>query len=101
MALHPQKTKFLIFNANEQTLTDLNLNIFIDSNNENENLKELKVSIERISTNSNLPAIKFLGVYLDPKLNFKYHLSKIANKISRVLYCMLFKMQKIICVSVP
>jgi hypothetical protein len=86
MALHPQKTKFLVFNASEQMLLDQNFRIFIDNNNENENFEHLKLSIERITSNSDPPAIKFLGVYLDPKLNFKFHLSQIANKISRALY---------------
>jgi hypothetical protein len=86
MALHPKKTKFIVFNANEHVLNDLNFNLFIDSNNENENLEELKVTIERISGQSEMPAIKFLGVYLDPKLNFKFHINKLVNKISRSLY---------------
>jgi hypothetical protein len=36
--------------------------------------------------NSEEPAIKFLGVFLDPKLNFKHHVAKIVSKISRSLY---------------
>jgi hypothetical protein len=86
MSLHPSKTKFIVFNANEQVLLNSNAEIFIDSNNENENFGNLKTSIERISLNSSLPAIKFLGVYLDPKLNFKFHLTQIAKKISKSLY---------------
>jgi Reverse transcriptase (RNA-dependent DNA polymerase) len=86
MALHPKKTKYVIFNANEHLINDVNLNLFIDSNNENENLEELKVTIERISVHSEMPAIKFVGVYLDPKLNFKFHINKLVSKISRSLY---------------
>jgi Reverse transcriptase (RNA-dependent DNA polymerase) len=86
MALHPKKTKYIIFNASEQMLSNHDLSVFINSNNENEDYDELKVNIERISLNSEIPAIKFLGVFLDPKLNFKYHVSKLANKISRSLY---------------
>ncbi len=33
-----------------------------------------------------MPAIRYLGVYFDPQLNFKYHISTIVNKISKVLY---------------
>jgi hypothetical protein len=86
MALHPKKTKFIIFNANEHLLSDIDANIFINSNNEHENLDHLKVKIERINVNSTEPAIKFLGVYLDPKLNFKYHVSKMCKKIASSLY---------------
>jgi hypothetical protein len=86
MALHPGKTKFLVFNSSEQTLADYNINIVINNNNSNEDDPNLKIKIERISNNMDVPAIKFLGVYLDPKLNFKYNISKIASKISRSLY---------------
>jgi hypothetical protein len=63
-----------------------NIEIFIDNNNENENFIHLKSPIERISVNSAVPAIKFLGVYLDPKLSFKFHLAQISKKISKSLY---------------
>jgi hypothetical protein len=49
-------------------------------------ISELLTEIERIGLNSKEPAIKFLGVYLDPKLNFKFHVQKIVNKIPRSLY---------------
>jgi Reverse transcriptase (RNA-dependent DNA polymerase) len=86
MALHPKKTNYIVFNANDHVFLDTNLDIFIDSNNEDENFEELKVKIARISIHSSTPAIKFLGVYLDPKLNFKFHLTQIANRISKSLY---------------
>jgi hypothetical protein len=86
MALHPIKTKFIIFNANEQLLSELDPYVYINSNNEHENFENLKVKIERININSAEPAIKFLGVYLDPKLNFKYHVSKMCKKIASSLY---------------
>jgi hypothetical protein len=86
MALHPGKTKFLVFNSNEQMFENANFNIVINNNNPQEDDPGLKVNIDRISSQSDVPAIKFLGVYLDPKLNFKYHVSQIANKISRSLY---------------
>ncbi len=33
--------------------------------------------IERVSSASPIPAVKFLGVYIDPYLNFKFHLQHI------------------------
>jgi hypothetical protein len=86
MALHPAKTKFIIFNAQENSLSNLNLELYIDNNNEDENYENLKSPIERISVNSSVPAIKFLGVYLDPKLNFKFHIMQIVKKLSKSLY---------------
>jgi hypothetical protein len=86
MALHPKETKYIIFNANEQNLSELDLSIFINSNNEDENLDNLKVKIERVHCNSSEPAVKFLGVYLDPKPNFKYHVTKMCSKIESSVY---------------
>jgi len=42
--------------------------------------------IENVTSNSQIPAIRYLGVYFDPQLNFKFHISTIVNKISRMLY---------------
>jgi hypothetical protein len=86
MALHPKKTKFVVFNASEQLLSEIDLNVFINCNNENEDLDSLKLKIERINCDSSEPAIKFLGVYLDPKLNFKHHVNKMCSKIASSLY---------------
>jgi hypothetical protein len=33
-----------------------------------------------------VPAIKYLGVYFDQNLNFKYHISHISSKLSRALF---------------
>jgi hypothetical protein len=66
--------------------SEIDANVFINSNNENENLESLKIKIERINSNLEEPAIKFLGVYLDSKLNFKYHVSKMCKKIASSLY---------------
>jgi hypothetical protein len=35
------------------------------------------------------PAIRFLGVYFDPHLNFKHHIQLLINKLSRTLYFLL------------
>ena len=33
-----------------------------------------------------MPAIKFLGIYIDPLLNFKFHIETVVSKVSRSLY---------------
>ena len=42
--------------------------------------------IERVSSASLIPAVKFLGVYIDPYLNFKFRLQYISSKILRALF---------------
>ena len=36
---------------------------------------------------SNELAIKFLGIYLDPGLNFKFHIDQLNKKLSKSLFC--------------
>jgi hypothetical protein len=47
---------------------------------------DLLYPIENVTSNSSVPAIRYLGVYFDPQLNFKYHINTIVNKISKMLY---------------
>ena len=42
--------------------------------------------MEIVDNNSEIPAMRFLGVFFDPSLNFKFHVEKITSKISRALY---------------
>ncbi len=46
--------------------------------------------LERISSLSTIPAVKFLGVYFDCDLNFKYHIRTICSKILRSLYMLMY-----------
>ena len=41
--------------------------------------------MDRVDVNSLTPAIRFLGVFFDPNLNFKYHVDLIISKVSRAL----------------
>jgi hypothetical protein len=80
MALHPGKTKFMIFNppSNGQ-----NVKIFINNNSSGkEESADLCSEIEQITNGT----IKFLGVYFDPSLSFKEHIKAIVSKISKSLY---------------
>ena len=84
MALHPKKTQFLLF-SNKQNLE--HPVIYLDNNNDDQPFNaELCTPITYITTESEVPAVKFLGVYFDPKLNFKFHLETIKAKISRTLF---------------
>ena len=86
MSLNPDKTKFMIFNKNEKSIKFNEINICLDFNNDNENFPNLKSKLEYINSNSQTPAIKFLGVFIDPELKFKYHISYVQNKIKTSLY---------------
>jgi hypothetical protein len=80
------KTKFLVF-SNSPTVRNNPPQIFANYNilSTVQN-PDLIVPIENVDVNSSEPAIRYLGVYFDPNLNFKHHISIIVNKLSRMLY---------------
>jgi hypothetical protein len=87
LSLHPDKTKFILFSTNK-TVINLDIELFINNNSpgvvhENPNLIH---RMERVDVNSKIPAMRFLGVFFDPSLNFKYHVQQIMSKVSRALY---------------
>ena len=87
LSLHPDKTKFMLLSSNK-TINNLDIELFINNNSpgvaiENPNLVH---RMERVDINSKIPAMRFLGVFFDPSLNFKYHVQQIMSKVSRALY---------------
>jgi len=73
--------------SNSATVTNSKIEIFINNNNPGASvLPSLIHPISRVTNTSNIPAIKFLGVFFDPALNFKYHLNTISSKILRALF---------------
>ena len=86
MSLNPDKTKIMIFNKNENTIDWNALNIKLNFNNENEFDPEKIKILNYVNSSSNIPAIKFLGVFIDPSLNFKYHVEHLRKKISSSLF---------------
>jgi hypothetical protein len=85
MALHPSKTKFILF-TNSKPIEDRDIQIMLNNNNAGENFADRISRIERVTTASSTPAMKFLGVYFDPKLNFKFHVKQLVSKLSRALF---------------
>ena len=83
LALHPKKTRYILF-TNNRTLT-LNLNIN-------------GVRIEKIGPAEAERAFKFLGVWLDPELNFKEHTRKVEEKINKLTYAVV-KMKRFLHVN--
>jgi hypothetical protein len=86
MSLHPDKTKFILFNYSGQE-AEVDINIYIDNNNENEFLLP-QIPLERIEKSSKTPAIKFLGIYIDPALNFQFHIKHICSKLSNSMFAL-------------
>lgn len=88
MALHPLKTKFTVFHSPGQVIPWDEINLVIDENDpncSNYNL-DLKKKLEYVNNDSDIPAVKFLGVYFDPTLSFKYHIDQLNIKLSKALF---------------
>jgi hypothetical protein len=86
LSLHPEKTKFMIF-SNTVAAKKEPPKIFPNYNSlSGPQSDDLLYPIENITIISTIPAIRYLGVYFDPQLNFKYHISTVVNKISKMLY---------------
>ena len=85
LVLHPDKTKFMIFS---RSTPPQDFTILCDNNNMGQDLDGNISQIGRVTSNDDLPAIKFLGVFFDPNLNFKHHTSNLKNKLSKALYAL-------------
>lgn len=91
LSIHPGKTKYILFSSNRNLLANANSNnlkVIINDNNAGENNQSRIHTLERITGEEDNPAIKFLGLYIDPNLNFKFHTSIIRKKISSALFFM-------------
>ena len=74
LALHPEKTKFILF-SNSPEARAQEIKLVLDFNNEDDIQSDALVScLTRVTVESEVPAIKFLGIFIDPTLNFKFHL---------------------------
>jgi hypothetical protein len=84
LVLHPDKTVYMLFS--NSNIVNWNAEIFIDNNNYTEiSVPNLEVPI--LCTNDLPdPKVKFLGVVLDPTLNFKKHIKTISSKISNAIF---------------
>ena len=86
LALHPEKTKFILF-SNSSVARSKQVNISLNFNNDGDVVDTKLISpLTRITVESEIPAVKFLGVLIDPLLNFKCHIDSLIGKISKSLY---------------
>jgi hypothetical protein len=51
-----------------------------------QNEQSLIHEIKRVLPSDDVPAIKYLGVYFDPHLNFKFHVQQLSLKLSLALF---------------
>jgi hypothetical protein len=68
----------------------MDIEIFADNNNKNSNVidPDLCIPITRILHTDEFPAVRFLGIYIDPNLTFKTHIATMCTKISKSLYAL-------------
>ena len=85
MVLHPDKTNFILFS---RSTVRHDIELLCNNNDENQDCAENVTVIRRISSNDAVSAVKFLGVFFYPSLSFKFHISKIKNKLSKALYAL-------------
>ena len=80
-SLHPDKTKYLVLSSSQQ-VQELKTSFFINNNNSISNDLNLFSEISRIFPDDKTPAIKYLGFFFDPNVNFKFHIQSISTKLS-------------------
>jgi hypothetical protein len=85
LSLHPDKTKYMII-SNASNVNEFQSHLFINNNNLGQNNPNFIHEINRVRSTDDIPAIKYLGVYFDPGLTFKFHVQQISSKISRSLF---------------
>ena len=86
LALHPAKTKYMIF-SNSPESKNTACQLVINNNNfDDPNIPAHIIPVARVTGEISNPSVKFLGVFIDPSLNFKHHIKTICNKISSSLY---------------
>ena len=83
LVLHPAKTKYIVFTRSRRTDPPV---LFCNNNNDNQTLTANISIINEVTSNDKIPAIKFLGVFIDPNLNFKFHINSLRQKLSKALY---------------
>ena len=84
-----QKNRFILITNNKNKNPS---NLILSNDNNNSSLGgpnydlTLLHPVNQITVNSPTPAVKFLRVFIDPKLDFKYHVNYISGKISTAMY---------------
>jgi hypothetical protein len=83
LSLHPDKTKFMLISNAKMSPA---ISICINNNNDDQNDRKNIFPLTQVFPSDQIPAIKYLGVYFDPQLNFKFHVDYVSKKISQALF---------------
>ena len=83
LALHQGKTNYILIT---NTKVHVPIHIYCNNNNDENHNPRLITEISQITNDSDIPAAKFLGVFLDPQLNFRYHIDSVRKRLSQALY---------------
>ena len=78
LMLHPDKTKMLFFSTSSK---GEGVEIFCNNNNDLLLDPSLIKQISLVNSTDEIPAVKFLGIFIDSNLSFKYHTVTIYNII--------------------
>ena len=73
LALHPDKTRFILFNGDKKTEITLKLQGTV---------------IKRVRKDSDETSFKFLGLWIDEDLSFKDHMKHLLKKTSKITYAL-------------
>lgn len=84
LALHPAKTNYILFSTRDTK--NVPFNLFCNNNNNEDKAVHLISPILCVSEESSVPAVKFLGVFIDPQLSFKYHITKLKSQLAKGLF---------------
>ena len=76
-AYNVKKTKYILFRPRSKFPKLLNEHIYLND-----------MEVEQIVNYKHEKFVKFLGIYIDETLSFKYHIEKFCSKLSRANYVM-------------
>ena len=86
LAINPKKTHFMIFSTSKNlNLHQVRVNIDFNDNDILDDSLVTPLTCINLLPN---PTTKFLGIVIDPNLNFKHHIEMISKKLSKSLYFM-------------
>jgi len=87
LSLHPKKTQYIVFSTSRGA-GEFQGDVYLNYNNPDQGDPSLIHTLTRVMGGPDDPAVKFLGLYIDPSLNFKHHIQTIRKKLSSALFFM-------------
>ena len=88
LMLHPDKTQYMIFCPRQKPIDTSLCKLYLNCNNDINSPycnEKYVAEIKFLNLDENAHA-RFLGLYLDPHLTFKHHVSVLSSRIAKGLY---------------